>query len=99
MPVRKPGYRLSPLARDDLEGIWLHTFDNWSAEQADTYHNGIIAAIEGLTRGAKAGRAVDLREGYFKYAVGSHFVFYTVSETFLDVVRILHQRMDVSRHL
>ena len=40
-------YRLSPLAERDLEEIWFYTFENWSAEQADRYHNQIMAAIEG----------------------------------------------------
>ena len=71
----------------------------WSPAQTDAYHNGIIAAIEGLTRDEKAGRAVDLRDGDFKYAVGSPFVFYTLSETSVDVVGVLHQRVDVSRPL
>ncbi|MCW6506660.1 type II toxin-antitoxin system RelE/ParE family toxin [Lichenifustis flavocetrariae] len=93
------GYRLSPLARTDLEHIWVHTFKNWSAEQADRYHQSIIAAIEGLLRGESVGRPVDIRAGYFKYAVGAHFVFFTLSDTSLDVIRILHQQMDVSRHL
>lgn len=92
-------YRLSPLAEADLEEIWLYTFSNWSAEQADSYHNAIVAAFEGLAAGTKAGRSVDIREGYFKYAVGAHFVFYRHSDTGIVVVRVLHQKMDVSRHL
>lgn len=92
-------YRLSPLAEADLEDIWLYTADNWSIEQAERYHATFVAAFEGLASGRKKGRAVDIREGYFKYVVGSHFVFYRPSPLGIDVIRILHQRMDVSRHL
>jgi len=92
-------YKLSPLAEADLEEIWLYTFKTWSLEQADSYHAGFVAAFEGLAAGTKAGRPVDVRDGYFKYAVGSHFVFYRQSDSSLDVVRILHQRMDTSAHL
>ena len=45
-------HRLSPLAEADLEDIWLYTFRQWSLEQADEYHRGIIEAIEGLTSGS-----------------------------------------------
>lgn len=92
-------YRLSPLAISDLEKIWLYTFENWSLEQADSYHGDLVAAFKGLAKGTKTGRPVDVREGYFKYAVGSHFAFYRQSSTGIDVIRILHQRMDAQRHL
>ncbi len=93
------GYRLYPLARADLEEIWSYTASRWSMKQAESYHVAIIAAFEGLAAGNKHGRPSDVRDGYFKYAVGSHLVFYRCSEAGIDVVRILHQRMDVTRHL
>lgn len=82
-----------------MEDIWLYTFRNWSREQADSYHHDLVAAFQGLAAGVKTGRSVDVREGYFKYAVGSHFVFYRLSDSSLDVIRVLHQRMDAKRHL
>ncbi len=99
MPVKRRRYRLTPLAVSDLENIWLYTFEQWSREQADRYYRDLLEAIEALARGARTGRLVDIREGYLKYAVGQHFVFYRLSTTTLDVVRILHRRMDVDRHL
>ncbi len=98
MSGKRRNYRVSPRAESDLEEIWLYTFRNWSPEQADTYHNAIVDAFEGLAVGEKTGRPVDVREGYFKYPVGAHLVFYRFSESGLVVVRVLHQRMDVGRH-
>lgn len=92
-------YRLSPLAKDDLEDIWLYTLQNWSLEQADKYQGELIDAIEALAKGHKTGRAMDdVRVSYLKYAVGRHFVFYQITDNYLDVVRILHKQMDVSAH-
>src|SRR4051794_20999673 len=99
MPPDARPYRLSPLAEIDLEEIWLYTLRNWSPDQADRYHGQIMAAIEGLAAGVKTGRPVTIRAGYFKYPVGSHFVFYRQSDAGLDVIRILHQRMDAEAHL
>jgi toxin ParE1/3/4 len=93
------GYRLYPLAQADLEEIWSYTASRWSPEQAESYHAAIVAAFEGLAAGSKQGHPSDVREGYFKYAVGSHLVFYRRSEAGIHIVRILHQRMDVTRHL
>ena len=97
--MAEAGYRLSPLALADLESIWSWTARQWSAEQAESYHVSLVAAFEGLSSGRKKGQAVDVRDGYFKYAVGSHLVFYRPSTAGIDVIRILHQRMDVERHL
>ncbi|MCP4565797.1 MAG: type II toxin-antitoxin system RelE/ParE family toxin [Bosea sp.] len=97
--IESRGYRLYPLAQTDLEDIWSYTAMRWSAEQAESYHAAMIAAFEGLATGSKQGRSSDVREGYFKYAVGSHLVFYQRSGVGIDIVRILHQHMDVTRHL
>lgn len=99
MPVKRRGYLLSPRAESDLEEIWFYTFKSWSLEQADSYHNDIVTAFVELAAGRKAGRLVDIREGYFKYPVGAHLIFYRFTETCLVVIRVLHQRMDVGRHL
>lgn len=92
-------YRLSPLAVSDLEDIWLYTFRQWSQEQAETYHHTIIAALEGLISGACIGQQTDVREGYWKYRVGMHIIYFQLSDNYLDVIRILHVRMDVETQL
>lgn len=99
MPARGKTYRLTPRAEADLEEIWLYTFKHWSAEQADSYLAAIITAFSQLATGKASGRPVDIRDGYFKYPAGSHFIFYRLAATGLVVIRILHQRMDVERHL
>jgi toxin ParE1/3/4 len=99
MPGKRRVCLLSPRAEADLEEIWLYTYKNWSIEQADGYHAAIVDAFDGLATSRKTGRVVDIRDGYFKYAVVSHLVFYRLTERELIVVRVLHQRMDVGRHL
>ncbi|MDF1722703.1 MAG: type II toxin-antitoxin system RelE/ParE family toxin [Minwuia sp.] len=99
MSGSEPGYRLSPLARADLEEIWRYTFGNWSPSQADRYHNSIMAAIRGLADGSLTGRQTTIRKGYFKLRTGSHVLFFRVGENDIEIMRILHQRMDVDRHL
>ena len=91
-------HRLSPLAEADLEEIWLYTFGQWSREQAGEYHRGIMTVIEGLASGSKRGQRADVREGYWKYNIGLHIVYFRCSDDYLDVIRILHERMDVDAH-
>lgn len=97
--MRNKSYRLSPLAQADLEGIWLYTFERWSLEQADSYHRDLVAAFEALAAGTRRGRAVDIRPGYLKYLCGAHVIYFRDNADWLDVIRILHQRQDVERHL
>lgn len=92
-------YLLKPQAETDLEAIWLYTVEHWSVKQADKYYNDLVSAFDELASGHVIGQPVDVREGYFKVAVGSHFIFYRKTGTIYDIVRILHQRQDVNRHL
>ncbi|MGU3465180.1 type II toxin-antitoxin system RelE/ParE family toxin [Methylobacterium sp. C33D] len=91
--------RFTPLARSDLEEIWRYTVGQWSADQADRYHQDIVNAATELANGAKIGRPVEIRAGYLKYRVGSHFIFYRRTDAGIDVIRILHQRMDTDSHI
>lgn len=92
-------YRLSPLAESDLEQIWLYTLNEWSLDQANLYLDQIMDAIEELASGRKQGRKLGIRDGYLKFAVGRHFVFFRRAEGTTDVFRVLLQSMDVGRHL
>lgn len=95
----KLAYRLSPLAEQDLEGIWLYTRERWSAEQAALYYRSIISAIEGLLTGRLIPQPADVLPTYLKFKVGRHVIYFKKSEDYLDVIRILHERMDVKNYL
>jgi toxin ParE1/3/4 len=94
-------YLLSPAAQIDLEQIWDYTYHRWDIEQADEYLRELQRAIELAAVNPRVGRACDeIRPGYRKLAAGSHTLYYRVTpDGVIDVVRVLHQRMDVDRHL
>lgn len=93
-------YRLTPRAQSDIEEIWDYTASRWDAEQAETYIRQIKAAIEVVAADPRRGRACDeVRAGYRKYPAGSHVLFYRTTPNGVNIVRILHQRMDFERHL
>ncbi len=93
-------YRLTPAAQRDLSSIWDYTEEGWDVRQAETYVNEIRAAIERIADHPGRGRACDeIREGYRRYSIGSHMLFYVERPDGVAVVRILHQRMDPTRHL
>lgn len=94
-------YLLSPAAQIDLERIWDYTCHRWNVEQADDYLRELQRAIELAAANPRIGQACDdIRPTYRKLAAGSHTLYYRVtSDGVIDVVRVLHQRMDVDRHL
>ncbi len=89
----------SPAAAADLDDIWDYTAEEWGADQADRYTDDIQSTCNSLARGEKRGRDVDVRSSYLKHAVGKHFVFFRTTKVGIEVIRILHQSMDVGRHL
>lgn len=95
-------YRISQEANRDVENIWLYTFEYWSVEQADRYFNLIIDEIEYLAEDPKSGQDYSkVRKGYFRSQIKSHFIFYRINseEKEIEVIRILHQRMDIEARL
>ena len=89
----------APAAAADIDAVWDYTLGKWGADQADQYTDDIQAVSESLARGDKRGRDVDVRAGYLKYPVGRHYVLFRATDDGIEVIRILHQRMDVGRHL
>jgi toxin ParE1/3/4 len=94
-------YVLSPRAKLDLEEIWSYTEDHWAFDQAEQYIREIRRHVEITAASPKTGRPCpEVRAGYFRYRVGSQFLFYRIAgDDVVDVVRILYERMDFGRHL
>ena len=93
-------YRLTPAAQQDLSAIWDFTEERWDVRQAEISVREIQAAIERLAIDPRRGRSrEEVRQGYFSHAIGSHTIFYLTQTDGVDIIRVLHQRMDHFRHL
>jgi toxin ParE1/3/4 len=91
---------ISKKAVSDLEEIWLYTFKKWSVEQADRYYNLIFDEINYISRNSNAGKSMEhVRKGYRASKVKSHLIFYRVLNDKIEVIRILHERMDIENRL
>ena len=94
-----PEYRLRPKARADIESIWNYTSRTWGTRQARHYLNGLRDVCTDLAKQPDMGRIRDdLCAGLRVYPSGKHLVFYLTVENGIDVVRILHERMDSTLH-
>ena len=96
----RAAYRLSPRGKQDLAEIWAYTVARWGAEQAEDYIRQIQATLETIADKPLISRACDeIRPGYRKFSVGSHVMFMRLADEGLEVVRILHARMDFDSRL
>lgn len=91
--------RFTPAARADLAGVWNYTVQHWDTQQDDRYLEELHGVCLALATGEMVSRPVDLRPGTRKARSGSHMVYVREGADTLDVIRILHQRQDVERHL
>jgi len=88
------------LAENDLLEIWVYTADEWSFSQADIYLDQLNTGVTHLISNPKLGRErEDLRKGYRSLLVNHHLVFYKIVGEEIQVIRILHESVDVPQHL
>ncbi len=98
--MKKAKYRIKATAIEDLDGIWEYTFKYWSKDQADRYHKLIISEIEFAAENRNSGKSMGhVKEGYHVTYMKSHMIFFKRIEGIVEVIRILHQKMDVESNL
>ena len=94
-------YIISEKALEDINNIWIYTAENWSVEQADRYYNLIIDEIEYIVDNLDMARDFGkIRKSYRCSKVKSHLIFFKKDKANeIEVVRILHERMDIENRL
>ena len=88
------------LAEQDLIGIWLYTFDEWGERQADRYLDDLEAAINLLAEQPLLCRErTELNPAVRIHHYAHHLIVYLAQEDSINVVRILHESMDIDSQL
>ncbi|UZE96232.1 type II toxin-antitoxin system RelE/ParE family toxin [Alkalimarinus alittae] len=93
-------FRLRPEAESDLETIWLYTEQNWGIEQAHAYIDGMVDIFQLLSNNPlmcpeRSEFTPAVRIHHHAY----HLVVFVLSDAGIDVVRILHESMDIDTQL
>ena len=93
--------RISNKAKIDLTAIWEYTFQKWSLKQADKYYNILMEGMNTVAREPNIGKNyTKIRTGYYGLKIKSHIIFYRIPDTkAIEVVRILHEQMDIPSRL
>ena len=99
--------RFLPRALDDLQDIDEWTRGRWSDEQADEYRRFLYDEAEFLAAEPSLGQPLKARKGLRIFLAKSsrqrwsdgHWLVYAQTHDGIDIVRVLHTKMDVNRHL
>jgi toxin ParE1/3/4 len=88
-------------AIDDLNDIWEYTFEKWSENQADKYYESIKFACKEIGSNPKIGKDyAEISKNLLGTKSGKHIIFYRIiSEKEIEVIRILHERMDLKNRM
>jgi len=93
-------FRISTEAREDLVSVWEYTRSHWSTEQADLYIDAFVLRFAWLSVNRTLWQArTDLQKGIFSYVEKSHVILFSENQDYIDILRILHGRMDLGRHV
>lgn len=93
---------LTQKALGDLKAIARYTDIKWGRKQRNHYLQEMDACFHALAEKPDTGKACDdIIPGYRKQRVHKHMVFYRMLSNNLDIeiVRILHERMDIEARL
>lgn len=91
--------KFSPAAYADIDKIWDYTAQQWSVDQAENYTDQLQDACIAIAEGSKIGRPTGIRTKTFKIRSGAHMIYYRITPERIDIIRILHGKQDVERHL
>jgi len=96
-----PKYTLSLEAQKSLKKIRNYTLENHGKQQTKIYLKILrdqmknIAAkpeIKGTSRN-------EIKESYYSAFAGRHTIYYRIQPTHIDIIDILHQNMEPTKHL
>ena len=90
-------YKLTNKAVEDLTEIWDYTIENWSEEQAEKYYLALISSFDDIAKNPRLGRRyTEISNEIYGFICERHIVFYLEdSDGCIEIVRILHVRMDL----
>jgi toxin ParE1/3/4 len=100
MSSLNPRLTLSPAAQQDIVDILRYTGERWGLEQLAVYRDKLNDTLLLIERNPRIGHAgASLPDTHLVYSVGSHVVVYRIRRDAIEVIRILHRRMSILRHL
>jgi len=93
-------YILSPEAARSIAEIDTYTSKQFGPKQAMRYLENLLDCMEFIAQDLMRRRhRPELNTGYYSYFVGSHTIYYRITSEQIQVIDVLHQSIESSRHL
>jgi len=93
-------YKLTPAAESDLIDIYVYGFQTFGETQAEQYFSELENCFEVLSQTPLICRErTEFIPPVRIHHRGRHLVIYIVQDDRILIIRILHDSMDVKRHL
>jgi toxin ParE1/3/4 len=94
------GLVVADAAKADLRDIATYTEETWGAGQKQRYLDELQQRFQQLRQRPSLGRRrSEIGEGYRSVRCRRHVIFYRETTGEVVILRVLHERMDVRRHL
>lgn len=94
-------FTLTGKAKGDLKDIARFTQKRWGRDQRNKYLGMLDNNFHQLARNPTMGRdCSEIMPGYSKFPTGSHVIYFRKRSTkLIEIVRVLHESMDVGGQL
>jgi toxin ParE1/3/4 len=91
---------IMPAARKDIVNILRYSERTWGQTQQERYREQLENALLNLRCNPTIGlKRNQFFEGCLLHYVGKHVIIFRLQTDTLQVIRVLHQRMKISKHL
>jgi toxin ParE1/3/4 len=98
-----PEFHLTVKALTDLKAVARYTQVRWGREQRIKYLKQLDLTFAKLAKDPRLGIDYDMvsrgYRGYRGYLKGSHIIFFRHKDENVEIIRILHQTMDIEARL
>jgi toxin ParE1/3/4 len=94
-------YQLTNKAVEDLNGIWVYTFEKWSESQADKYYYMLLGVCQEIANNPELGKNYEgIKSDLFGIKANRHVIFYRkITNSPIEITRILHGQMDLKNRI
>ncbi len=96
-----PKYILSPEAKKSLKKIRNYTLENHGKQQTKIYLKMLRDQMKNIAAKpeVKGTSRNEIKESYYGAFAEKHTIYYRIQPTHIDIIDILHQNMEPSKHL
>ncbi len=93
-------YKLTRRARAELKRIGQYTELQWGVERQRNYLAQLYKRFDQINKSPHLGRErPELAPEVRSVLEGKHIIFYRVGDAGIEIVRVLHQSMDIKRKI